>query len=444
VLEDVRVFGWGETSFGQLVLGEDNGDGTFAPQEADALAPVEIAGLPDTVVSVKGGARWAVALTEDGDVWLWGPNDEGPTGGLDGDLAAESDGSFFPTKLAALDAETVIEIQTGPNHLIAVTEDRRFLTFVAISDGRLGCPTDGLTTEPAPVDLDGDAAPRLLAATPGDNARDVAPEADVELLFPEPLEAGDGAIRFVNRGDPEDVIAVEAADEARVSIDGVAVTIDPQGLFRPGARYAVEIDGDAFLDASGQAFAELGPDDASSFDFRIDADAPAIIGSDGIDRIRGTDGDDLIWTGGRPERDRLRRRRRGHLHLRGGDRQRRPRSRADPQLPDRPRPDRPRRRRDRLGPGDARVRLPRPQGRRRFDSRPRRLGGRRHPVRVTALPWRLTILKTVLVLAALLLAPAAASAAPLGLEPTNDLLIASTEAVADYDPISDMLIIDAA
>lgn len=85
VLEDGRVFGWGEGSFGQLLQGEPTAEGTFIPAEDDALAPVELVDLPPDVVDVKGGARWAAALAAGGEVWLWGPDDGGPTGGLDSD-----------------------------------------------------------------------------------------------------------------------------------------------------------------------------------------------------------------------------------------------------------------------------------------------------------------------------------------------------------------------
>ena len=144
VTADGRVFGWGQSDKGQLLQGTDNGDGTFTVDPADVAAPVELTGLPDNVIDVKGGARWAVALTEDGDVYAWGPNDEGPTGGLDGDPAAESDVSFLPTKIAELDDVNIVEIQPGPNSIIAVSDTGAVFTWGSNSDGRLG------TTRPSP------------------------------------------------------------------------------------------------------------------------------------------------------------------------------------------------------------------------------------------------------------------------------------------------------
>jgi alpha-tubulin suppressor-like RCC1 family protein len=301
VLADGRVFGWGEGSFGQLPQGEDDGDGTFAPDSADVLAPAQLTGLPGDVIDVKGGARWAVALTASGEVWAWGPNDEGLTGGLDGDPAAESDGAFHPRKMPGFDGLRIVEIQTGPNSVIAVTEDGRFLTLGSNGDGRLGYPTEGPTTTPRAVDFDADAAPWLLTAAPGDNARDVSAAADLALTFTEAVTAGEGAIRLVNL-DTRAVVEIFAADASQVRIDGAAVTVDPAGLLDRGARYAVEIDADAFRDSAGQGFAGIARGDASTFNFRT-ATPTAVSGGTGADALTGGAGDDLIATGaGRSDR----------------------------------------------------------------------------------------------------------------------------------------------
>ncbi|MFN3261096.1 MAG: hypothetical protein ACE37J_11105 [Pikeienuella sp.] len=68
VMSDGRVFGWSEGKSGQLLRGEDIGDGTFSPASESVSSPVELVGLPDNVIDVKGGARWAATLTADGDV----------------------------------------------------------------------------------------------------------------------------------------------------------------------------------------------------------------------------------------------------------------------------------------------------------------------------------------------------------------------------------------
>ncbi len=296
VTADGKLYGWGENSFGQLLVGEDNGDGTFVPTDDSVLMPVEL-DVPGDVVDVKGGARWVAALTEDGDVYLWGPNDEGPTGGLDGDPALESDATFFPTKLEGLDDVTIVEIQTGPNHILARAEDGTIYSFGSNSDGRLGYPTDGSTFEPQVVELGGDTAPYLLTATPGDNARDVAPTAAVTLTFTEAVLAQSGAIRFVNRDDPEDVLVVDVANPYLVEVDGDTVTVFAPDFFQPDARYAVEIEDGAFADASGQPYPGIAEGDTSTFNFAI-ADEPIesqnLVGTGRGELLRGGSEDDSL------------------------------------------------------------------------------------------------------------------------------------------------------
>ena len=74
---------------------------------------------------------------------------------------------------SALDDVMIVAIESGPNHIMAVAADGTIYTWGANSDGRLGYPTDGLTVTPRAVDLGGDTAPYLLAATPADNARGI-------------------------------------------------------------------------------------------------------------------------------------------------------------------------------------------------------------------------------------------------------------------------------
>ena len=318
VTEDGKLFGWGENSFGQLLVGTDNGDGTFVPTDDKVLLPVEL-DVPGDVVDVKGGARWAAALTEDGDVYLWGPNDEGPTGGLDGDPALESDATFFPTKLESLDDVNIVEIQTGPNHILARAEDGTVYSFGLNSDGRLGFPSDGTVFEPQVVELGGDIAPYLLTATPGDNARDVAATAAVVLTFTEAVFAESGAIRFVNRDDPTDVLVVDVTNPYLVEVDGETVTVFAPDFFQPDARYAVEIEAGAFVDASDQPYPGIAEGDTSTFNFSV-AEEPirnqilvgtgqgellrggseddALIGNGGADFLLGNGGDDAILGGG--------------------------------------------------------------------------------------------------------------------------------------------------
>lgn len=327
VTSDGRVFGWGEGNFGQLLKGTDNGDGTFVPAEENVLVPTELTALPPDVVDVKGGARWGAALTADGDVYTWGPNDEGPTGGLDGDPGLESNVSFFPTKIAELDDVNIVELQTGPNSLLAVDDTGQIYSWGSNSDGRLGYASEGPVYFPQPVELEGEAPPWLVSAEPSDNGRDVETDAVLTLGFTEEVEAGDGSVRVVNR-DTGQVTEINIADERLVKFDGTTVVITPPEHFSTDTRYAVEIVDGAIVDSSGTSYAGIAAGDTSTFNFTT-AEIPAastgslrggfrddlrrggsdddfvsgrfgddiISGGEGDDRLNGGFGDDLVLGG---------------------------------------------------------------------------------------------------------------------------------------------------
>ncbi|WP_299671862.1 Ig-like domain-containing protein [uncultured Roseobacter sp.] len=309
ITADGRVFGWGESRTGQLLQGQDNGDGTFTPAPEDVAAPIELTGLPEGIIDIKGGARWSMALTKDGDVYAWGPNDEGPTGGLDGDPDLESEAAFYPTKIAELDDVTIVEIQTGPNSIIAVSDTGAIFTWGSNSDGRLGYSSDGPVYSPRQVDFDADAAPFLTSATPADNERDVANDTVLTLNFTEEVTAGTGTITLVNR-DTGARTEIDVIDPRLVTFDGDRVVITPPSQLQADSRYAVEIEGGALLDTTGQAFEGIASGDTSTFNFTT-SDTPAasaggyrggldtdlLRGGAADDRVNGRDGDDLLSGG---------------------------------------------------------------------------------------------------------------------------------------------------
>lgn len=291
ITADGDVYGWGENSYGQLLQGSDNADGTFDPASEDIATPIQVTGLPEGVVDIKGGARWSVALTEDGDVYAWGPNDEGPTGGLDGDPALDSDVSFYPTKIAELDDVHIVEIQTGPNSIIAVSDTGEVFTWGSNSDGRLGYASDGSVYFPQQVDFDADPAPFLKSALPADNGRDVANDAALVLTFTEAVVAGAGTITLVDRTTGEQTV-IDVTDSRLVRLEGDIVTITPPEHLTADAGYAVEIDEGAFLDIAGQSFAGIAEGDTSTFNFTTSDQGAASNNS-----YQGTFDDDLLRGG---------------------------------------------------------------------------------------------------------------------------------------------------
>ena len=298
VTSDGRVFGWGESRNGQMLVGTDNGDGTFTVDEADVEAPRELVELPDGVVQVIGGARWSMALTEDGDVYAWGPNDVGPTGALDGDSSVESDFSFLPTLIAELDDVNVVELVSGPNSILAVTDTGAIYGWGSNSDGRLGFVSSGTVYTPTLIEFDGDALPFLQTATPGDNQRDVATDAAIVLVFTEAVFAGEGSLTLVNRDTGERTV-IDVTDTRLVQIDGNIVTVTPPAHLQADARYAVEITDGAFVDDAGQGAPGIAEGDTSTFNFTV-ADVAAS-SSEGLeatgqdDLLRGGSDDDVLY-----------------------------------------------------------------------------------------------------------------------------------------------------
>ncbi|MEO1109926.1 MAG: Ig-like domain-containing protein [Pseudomonadota bacterium] len=301
VTKDGRVFGWGESRFGQLLQGEDNGDGTFDVDQADVLEPVELTEfLPEGVIEVKGGARWFMALTEDGDVYAWGPNDEGPTGGLDGDPATEGEANFYPSLVAELDDVNVLELQTGPNSIIAVTDTGEIFTWGSNSDGRLGFSSDGSVYAPTQIELGGAAAPFLVSAVPGDNGRNVENDTSLTLTFTEEVKVGDGTLALVNRTTGERT-EIDVNDTRLVSFEGETVVVTPPEHLDTDARYYVEISDGAFVDLDGNAYEGIAEGDSSTFNFTTGEVAAGSEPSQGTrkdDLLRGGSDDDY-FSGGR-------------------------------------------------------------------------------------------------------------------------------------------------
>ena len=228
-------------------------------------------------------------------------------------LTVESGGTFYPTLIAELDDLNVVEIATGPNSIIAVTDSGETYTFGSNPDGRLGYSSEGSVYQP--VDFSGDAAPFLVTTTPADNGRDVDAEASLTFTFTEDVFAGDGGIRLVNRDDASDTRELDVNDARFVSIDGDTVTVTPSSFFVPDGRYAIEFDTGAFVDADGNPVIGFESGDTRSYNFQI-SDAPIdssvtetgtrasdlLRGGDGNDRLLGKRGDDFLFGNGGNDR----------------------------------------------------------------------------------------------------------------------------------------------
>ena len=95
-------------------------------------------------------------------------------------------------------------------------------------------------------------APRLVSATPADNALGVPVGADIVLNFSEAVRAGTGSITITDGAGDTRTIAV--GDASQVTISGASLTINPAADLKAGTAYDVIVPAGALLDTAGNAF----------------------------------------------------------------------------------------------------------------------------------------------------------------------------------------------
>jgi hypothetical protein len=123
-------------------------------------------------------------------------------------------------------------------------------------------------------------APTLSASTPIDNAM-FSPDGNIVLTFSENMAAGTGNI--VISDGASDVRTIPAGS-SQVTISGSDVTINPTDALHVGTAYYVQVDGNAFTDVAGNAYA--GISDTTSLNFNTPT-APTI--SSTIDGVTSLD-----------------------------------------------------------------------------------------------------------------------------------------------------------
>jgi VCBS repeat-containing protein len=108
--------------------------------------------------------------------------------------------------------------------------------------------------------------PVLTAATPADNAPEVAAGSNIVLTFDEAVAAGTGNIVISNGAGDTRTIAIN--DASQVTISGNTVTINPTADLAAGASYDVTMASGVITDAAGNAFGGIAQD---ALDFTVAA-----------------------------------------------------------------------------------------------------------------------------------------------------------------------------
>lgn len=167
ITADGKVFGWGQNDYGQLVQGEIS-DGILNPTSGNLLVPTEMTNLPDGIVDIHIGSRWVIALTNTGEVWSWGRNDEGWLGIETSTEAVTT--LIAPAKIPAFDGINIVSISGGPNHSLVVDDEGNVYGFGNTAHGRLGTEQPGGTWASGPIliPLESDGREVVLGTTNAD------------------------------------------------------------------------------------------------------------------------------------------------------------------------------------------------------------------------------------------------------------------------------------
>ncbi|MBF0621606.1 MAG: peptidylprolyl isomerase [Magnetococcales bacterium] len=133
--QDGTVWGWGRNDQGQL--GQDPGISSII------RAPVQIAGLPDTVVAISAGNNHAMAMTSSGALWVWGDNYNGQLG-----IGNNTD-TFIPITVSTLSQVVAISASTGSS--VVLRQDGTLWSWGQNNYGQLGLGHKTKTNTPAQI-----------------------------------------------------------------------------------------------------------------------------------------------------------------------------------------------------------------------------------------------------------------------------------------------------
>ena len=223
---DGRVFAWGSGP-----LGTGDNSSSYVPVEVTASGP--LAGK--AIVSIAAGSGHCFALTDEGQVYGWGSNDDYQLG-----LGYYAFSILTPTLLDSpgiFGGKPVVAISAGQDHSLALTSDGRVFAWGSNFSGKTGLGiTTGSTTLPAEI---------ITSEELGDR-----PVVDIEAGYGHSLAlAADGTL--FAWGD-EDALGTDepfiftSPAPARVKTDGVLAGVSFSGLSAAWHTLAMSDDGRTF------------------------------------------------------------------------------------------------------------------------------------------------------------------------------------------------------
>lgn len=180
---NVRPFGWGGNSYGQV--GGVLGTGTVLGNESSIWAPVPVIDANGilagkTIASLSGGKNHSVALCTDGTLVSWGANDLGQLG----NPAVAGIFSYFPVTVdrgGALAGKTVVAVAAGQDHTLALCLDGSIAAWGDNSKGQLGTFEGSSSPEPLLMEMSGALAGSGVVAICAGNHFNLALRADGKI-----------------------------------------------------------------------------------------------------------------------------------------------------------------------------------------------------------------------------------------------------------------------
>ena len=145
-----RVFAWGSNAYGQIGMGAYGEDHT-CPTPIDITATFELKTY-ERIALIAAGDHHSFAVSNMGRVFAWGANDHGQLG-----MGEVFEDQPIPVDITArfslnhVFGETVVLLEGGTRHSVAVTSFGRVFTWGDNSLGQLGTSTS--TSYPVPFDI---------------------------------------------------------------------------------------------------------------------------------------------------------------------------------------------------------------------------------------------------------------------------------------------------
>lgn len=151
------VYGWGSGQQNQL------GRRILERRAANSLVPTPI-GLPKKMIGLGAGAYNSFAIRENGDVYSWGLNNFGQTGipkEFDESGASKGSDVHHPIVIDSLHGKGKVTcIQSGAHHTVAVTDKGELLVWGRLDGNQLGIKVSDLPQDDVVRDSAGH--PRIL------------------------------------------------------------------------------------------------------------------------------------------------------------------------------------------------------------------------------------------------------------------------------------------